>query len=74
MDMQMPVLGGPEATLKIRKLPAYKHTPIVALTANVLAADKQRCFEAGMNDFIGKPIKFENLKRVLVKWCSQHHQ
>ncbi|WP_054553552.1 ATP-binding protein [Pseudoalteromonas lipolytica] len=73
MDMQMPVLGGPEATLKIRKLPAYKHTPIVALTANVLAADKQRCFEAGMNDFIGKPIKFENLKRVLVKWCSQHH-
>ena len=74
MDMQMPVLGGPEATLKIRKLPAYKHTPIVALTANVLAADKQRCFEAGMNDFIGKPIKFESLKRVLVKWCSQHHQ
>ena len=70
MDMQMPVLGGPEATLKIRKLPAYKHTPIVALTANVLAADKQRCFEACMNDFIGKPIKFENLKRVLVKWCS----
>ncbi|TGV20357.1 response regulator [Pseudoalteromonas sp. MEBiC 03607] len=70
MDMQMPVLDGPQATIKIREKEAFKSTPIIALTANVLSADKQRCFDAGMNDFIAKPIKYESLKEVLLKWCT----
>ena len=70
MDMQMPVLDGPQATIKIREKEAFKSTPIISLTANVLSADKQRCFDAGMNDFIAKPIKYESLKEVLLKWCT----
>ncbi|MBB1366062.1 response regulator [Pseudoalteromonas sp. SR44-5] len=70
MDMQMPVLDGPQATLKIRTMPAFLTTPIIALTANVLGSDKQRCFESGMDDFIGKPISYECLRAVLLKWCN----
>lgn len=70
MDMQMPVLDGPQATLKIRQMPAYLKTPIIALTANVLASDKQRCFDAGMNDFITKPINYECLQTILLKYAT----
>jgi len=70
MDMQMPVLDGPQATIRIRKMPAYKDTPIIALTANVLEADKQRCFAAGMNDFVAKPIDYQCVKTALLKWCE----
>ncbi|MCK8103103.1 MULTISPECIES: ATP-binding protein [unclassified Pseudoalteromonas] len=70
MDMQMPVLDGPQATLKIRTMPAFLTTPIIALTANVLGSDKQRCFESGMDDFMGKPISYECLRAVLLKWCN----
>lgn len=69
MDMQMPVLDGPQATLKIRELSAYKQTPIIALTANVLNADKQRCFDAGMDDYIAKPLEYDALRSILLKWC-----
>ena len=69
MDMQMPVLDGISATEKIRGFenletiddPAF----IVALTANAFVEDKQRCIEAGMNDFISKPFKEEALRKVL---------
>ncbi|MCC9659788.1 response regulator [Pseudoalteromonas sp. MB41] len=71
MDMQMPVLDGPQATLRIREMPSYKNTPIIALTANVLSADKQRCIDAGMNDFIAKPINYECVKAILLKWCTK---
>ncbi|WP_182797620.1 ATP-binding protein [Pseudoalteromonas sp. SG44-1] len=70
MDMQMPVLDGPQATLKIRTMPAFLTTPIIALTANVLGSDKQRCFESGMDDFIAKPINYECLRAVLLKWYN----
>lgn len=70
MDMQMPVLDDPQATICIRKMPAYKDTPIIALTANVLEADKRRCFAAGMNDFVAKPIDYQCVKTALLKWCE----
>lgn len=70
MDMQMPILDGPQATIKIRELSAFKQTPIIALTANVLSADKQRCFDAGMNDYIAKPLESDALRSILVKWCN----
>ncbi len=71
MDMQMPVMGGEEATKHIRKMTNYVDTPIIALTANVLKEDRQRCFDSGMDDFVSKPVSFENLKVVLSKWSNK---
>ncbi|OGR60173.1 MAG: hypothetical protein A3J80_09850 [Desulfobacula sp. RIFOXYB2_FULL_45_6] len=66
MDIQMPVMGGEEATKKIRELEEQLsiHTPIIALTANAMMGDKERFIEAGMDDYISKPIKKNDLIRV----------
>ncbi|MDI4667858.1 ATP-binding protein [Pseudoalteromonas shioyasakiensis] len=74
MDMQMPVLDGPQATIRIREMPEYRAIPIIALTANVLEADKQRCFAAGMNDFVAKPIDYQCFKTALLKWSNTNPQ
>ena len=71
MDMQMPNLDGLEATMQIRKLPGYLETPILAMTANAFTEDKLRCFEAGMNDFIVKPIAPDKIFVTLLKWLMQ---
>ncbi len=71
MDMQMPRLDGLEATRQIRQLPRYAKVPILALTANAFAEDKARCFDAGMNDFIAKPIEPEVLFTTLLTWLAR---
>ncbi len=71
MDMQMPNVDGPTATRLIRHLPGYADTPIVAMTANAFAEDKARCMEAGMNDFITKPVKSQVLFDTLLRWLSK---
>jgi PAS domain S-box-containing protein len=67
MDMQMPKLNGVEATRKIRQLPGYRDTPIIAMTANAFAEDKARCFEAGMSDFLIKPFNPDQLFAILLR-------
>ena len=71
MDVQMPNLDGLEATRRIRELPAHKNTPIIALTANAFAADRERCFAAGMNEVLVKPFDPEALYTMLLQWLSQ---
>jgi PAS domain S-box-containing protein len=66
MDMQMPRMDGLEATLKIRALQGYAHTPILAMTANAFADDKARCLAAGMNAFVNKPVPPEELYSILM--------
>jgi PAS domain S-box-containing protein len=71
MDMQMPVMEGPEAAQKIRQLPHRSATPILAMTANAFLEDRQACFDAGMNDFISKPVSPNQLFEMLLKWLTK---
>lgn len=67
MDMQMPVMDGLEATKQIRKLPTIRRVPIIALTANAMTGDREKCLEAGMNGYLSKPINKEELIAILVQ-------
>lgn len=73
MDCQMPVIDGFEAARLVRSGKAgerYKDTPIIAMTANVLEEDKDRCIEAGMSDYLAKPLRREQLTKTLKKWLE----
>jgi two-component system sensor histidine kinase/response regulator len=71
MDMQMPVMDGLEATRIIRADSRFDQLPIVAMTANAMAEDRDRCLEAGMNDHIAKPIDPDLLFGALISWIGQ---
>ncbi|MDE2400995.1 MAG: response regulator [Burkholderiales bacterium] len=70
MDMQMPVMDGITATIAIRKLPGLATLPIIAMTANAMPQDSQRCLDAGMNDYLSKPIMIHDLWTVLGRWIK----
>ncbi|GHC99838.1 hypothetical protein GCM10007320_56750 [Pseudorhodoferax aquiterrae] len=68
MDMQMPVMDGVAASRALRSRDAHDATPILAMTANAMQVDRERCAAAGMNDFVAKPIEPEQLWQALARW------
>ena len=69
MDCQMPVMNGLEATQRIRELPSGD-VPIIAMTAAAMIKDRERCLEAGMNDYLSKPVQKAELEKMLKKWTQ----
>lgn len=74
MDCQMPVMDGYDATLAIRKKFTSKQLPIIAVTANALPPDRDRCKAVGMDDFLAKPVKLLAMRQMLHRWLSQRDQ
>ncbi|WP_373186150.1 ATP-binding protein [Halopseudomonas sp.] len=70
MDCNMPVMDGYETSRRMRADPRWQDIPIIALTANALHEDRQRCEEAGMNDYLAKPFKREDLQALMNKWLE----
>jgi CheY-like chemotaxis protein len=69
MDMQMPVMGGLEATRAIRSIEgSAPRTPIIAMTANAMEADRQACLDAGMDDYLAKPFNSDTLLALLARY------
>lgn len=74
MDMQMPVLSGLDATRGLREMPAYAEVPIIAMTANAFEEDRRDCHEAGMNDFLTKPVDTDILFATLLRWLNNRRK
>ena len=68
MDAHMPVMDGASATRKIRTSPAGATLPIIALTASALTADRDFLLAAGMDDYLTKPVRLDELERTLNRW------
>jgi CheY-like chemotaxis protein len=70
MDIQMPEMDGYQASRTIRQDPRHRALPIIAMTAHALKGDREKCLEAGMNDYVTKPVNGEELLAVLSQWMS----
>ena len=70
MDIQMPIMNGYEATRAIRKLKSGQEIPIIAITAGTEKEEKCKCLEAGMNDYISKPILKGIIEETILKWTK----
>ena len=70
MDVQMPEMDGDEATGRSRAEERWRDLPVVAMTAHALKGDRERCLDAGMNDYIAKPIKAAEVRDMIDKWVD----
>lgn len=70
MDVQMPTMDGLEATRQIRRIAGRENLPIVALTGNAFAEDRQACLDAGMSDYLAKPVSPESLFEKMLYWLN----
>ncbi|MCS3799337.1 response regulator [Niastella sp. OAS944] len=71
MDVMMPEMDGYEATMCIRKMEKYNKLPIIALTAKAMKGDREKCLEAGMSDYVSKPVNIEQLLSLMRVWLYQ---
>ena len=71
MDLQMPEMDGFKAMEQIRVIPAYRNTPIIAMTAHAMSGDKEKCLEKGMDDYLAKPIDIEIFFTTVTKWLNK---
>ncbi|MGM0509347.1 MAG: response regulator, partial [Fusobacteriota bacterium] len=70
MDIQMPIMNGFEATKKIKEMDERKDIPIIAMTAHATEEDRKLCLRKGMDDYISKPIKSEDISKVIEKYLN----
>jgi CheY-like chemotaxis protein len=74
MDCQMPVMDGFRATRAIRRLPEpVGLVPVIAMTANAVKGDREKCLAAGMTDYLAKPVNLQELGAALERWCGKTH-
>lgn len=70
MDCQMPVMDGFAATQALRERPELRELPVIAMTANAMVGDREKALAAGMNDYVAKPIDFDEVLATLARWIS----
>jgi CheY-like chemotaxis protein len=72
MDVQMPVMDGLEATrtIRAREIGTLRHIPIIAVTAHAMSGDREKCLDAGMDGYVTKPFKKQNLYDALLPWIK----
>ena len=74
MDMQLPKVSGVEVTKRLRQMPVFSHTPIIALTAYAMKGDKERFLEAGCNAYLSKPISTRQLPVIIERMLQERRK